>query len=133
MDMNLADCFYANETLAGKSAHPDIRLKRAPEGAWSRSDADNATLAAFSGVCYFTALHLKALPALRDVPIGLVQSSVGGTVIESWMSSDALLAAGYPAANATCGATVCSGQRNCGNFAPLIAPLAPLVVQLCLW
>ena len=133
-DMNIASCFYANETLAGKGAWTDIRMKHSPDGPWSRSDADNATLAAFSAVCYYTALHMKAsIPAMLNTPIGLVQSSVGGTTIESWLSQDALLAAGYPLANATCGVEGCGGQKNCGNYNSLIAPLAPLVFHSLVW
>lgn len=134
MDMNVASCYYANETLAGKGAWSDIRIKHSPDGPWSRSDADNATLAAFSAVCYYTALHMKtAIPSMLNTPIGLVQSSVGGTTIESWLSQEALSAAGFPLANATCGVEGCGGQKNCGNYLSLIAPLAPFVFQSLVW
>ena len=41
----------------------------------------------FSGVAYFFG---KSLQKTLNVPVGLINSSVGGTVIESWMSAEAL-------------------------------------------
>ncbi len=48
-----------------------------------------ATVGEFSGVAYFFG---RALWRERGVPIGLVNSSYGGTVIESWLSEAALKA-----------------------------------------
>ena len=132
--MNIDMCFYANETLANKGQFPDIRIKRGPDSPWSRSSASNDTLRAFSAVCYYSALHMKReLPELAAVPIGLVQSSVGGTIIESWMSAEALQAAGTPAANSTCLTASPCGQLNCANYLPLILPLAPFTFDALLW
>ena len=135
MDMGLSSCFDFNATMAARAAYVDIFLKSTPRGGWTpATDASGTRLPPFSAVCFYTALHLKALvPALAGVPIGLVQSSVGGTAIETWMSADALLAAGVPAAEAVCGVKGCSNQSYCGNFAPLIAPLAPTVFKAMLW
>ncbi len=134
MDMNIDMCFYRNETLAGKGRFPHIRIKRGPDAPWSRSSASNDTLAAFSAVCYYSAMHItQSIPALAGLGIGLVQSSVGGTVIESWMSAEALLAAGLPPANATCGVKTCSGQSTCSNYQALIAPLAPMTFNSMWW
>jgi len=133
MDMMLDNCFYANETVAASGAHPDIRYKHSPGGAWTVAGTDERGLRAFSAVCYFTALHMKEqLPALAAVPIGIVQSSVGGTTIESWMSAEALAASGVVGSPA-CGEKGCSGQAYCGNYAPLIAPLAPFVFKSMVW
>lgn len=56
---------------------------------WVRASRDN--IADFSSVCWHMGLKLsKEL----DVPIGLVQSSWGGTTIEDWSSRDALAALG---------------------------------------
>lgn len=45
----------------------------------------------FSAVAYFMAYELyQQDPKLKDVPIGLLSSCMGGTVIESWMPADAL-------------------------------------------
>jgi hypothetical protein len=134
MDMDVGDSFYANETLANKGAFPTIRLKRGTDSAWARSSASNATLSGFSAVCYFSAMHMQlSLPAMQSMPVGLVQASVGGTTIETWMSSDALLAAGYPPANATCGVHSCAEQANCANYIPNILPYAPFTFGALLW
>jgi sialate O-acetylesterase len=62
-------------------------------GAWKA--VTPATAADCSAVaCYFgTALHRE-----KDVPIGLIVSSVGGTRIESWMAAGVLAATGESAA-----------------------------------
>jgi len=136
MDMSLCPaCFYCNETLAAAPNYPEIRLKPSgPNGAWTPAAASNSTLGAFSAACYSFATGLKRhVPAMAAVPIGLVQSSVGGTVIEAWMSSAALEAAGVPAANATPGTPSCSGQAATELYASLVQPLAPMVVQAMLW
>ena len=131
-DMSLSNCFDANETIAASSTFTDIVLKHRAGDPWVVTSTDNATLAAFSAVCFFTALHLKQnVPAMKDIPIGLVQGSVGGTTIETWMSASALSAAGI--ANAACGVKGCSNQSNCANYASLIAPLAPTVFKHMLW
>ena len=134
MDMVIDNCFYANETVAASGAHPDIRYKLRPTGAWTVTGTNEKSLRAFSAVCFYTAWHMKeSLPALAKVPIGIVQSSVGGTTIESWMSAQALAASGV-VGNPTCGFKGgCSGQAFCGNYAPLIAPLAPFVFKTMLW
>ena len=134
MDMCIDNCFYANETVAASGAHPDIRYKHGPSGAWTVTGSDEKSLRAFSAVCFFTAWHMKeSLPALASVPIGLVQSSVGGTTIESWMSAEALAASGAVATPACGFKGGCGGQAYCGNYAPLIAPLAPFVFKTMWW
>lgn len=75
----------------------------------------------------------KVIPSLAKRPMGLVRSSVGGTVIEMWMTSAALQKAGVPAANATDGEKACKGQRNSQNYDNLIAPLVPFVFKGMMW
>jgi hypothetical protein len=135
MDMCIDNCFYANETVAASGAHPDIRYKHGPSGAWTVTGSDDKGLRAFSAVCFYTAWHMKeSLPALANVPIGIVQSSVGGTTIESWMSAEALAASGAVGAPTSCGFKGgCGGQAYCGNYNPLILPLAPFVFKTMLW
>ncbi len=54
---------------------------------WSRSAPDVIPL--FSAVCYFTGKNL--LPKLpKGMTLGLIESSWGGTIIETWMSPEAL-------------------------------------------
>jgi hypothetical protein len=134
MDMDLDSCFYANETVAASHLYPDIVYKRGPGGRWSVMGTDEGGLRGFSAVCIFTALHLKqSLPALRDVPIGVVDSSVGGTTIESWMSAEALGASGV-IKNATCGFKGgCQYQAYCNNYLAYILPLAPFTFKGMSW
>ena len=136
MDFNIDSAFYANETVvASSSFSADIFYKHNPEGAWTVTGSNDDSLLDFSAVCYFTAMHMKlSLPAMKDVPIGIVQGSKGGTTIESWMNAPALVAAGLPAANATCGFTGgCAAQAYCGNLNRFIAPLAPFTFKLLAW
>lgn len=56
-------------------------------GEWNACSPD--TVGEFSGVAYFFG---RALWQERGVPIGLINSSYGGTVIESWLSEPALKA-----------------------------------------
>jgi len=49
--------------------------------------ANSDTLKDFSAVCYFTARELDIDPS---IPIGLIDSTWGGTRIESWMSLESL-------------------------------------------
>ncbi len=65
---------------------------RAPE--WRRCTVENA--GRMSGVAYY--FSQRQLEAHPEVPIGIVLVAVGGTRIETWMSPDALAAAGVPAA-----------------------------------
>lgn len=53
-------------------------------GAWT--PADPAHAGAFSAVAYHTARELRRSPALRDVPIGIVNASWGGSAIETWLA-----------------------------------------------
>jgi len=55
------------------------------EGKWTLSSP--ATAGNFSATAYFFG---KALQKQLQVPVGLVNSSVGGTLIESWMSSESM-------------------------------------------
>jgi len=135
--MIVDNCFYANETAAAAAsgALSDIAFKHGPAAPWVVTGADERALRSFSATCFYTALHLKqGVPSLRDTPIGLVQSSVGGTTIESWMSAAALAAAGVAPENATCGFKGgCGGQAYCGNYDNLIVPLAPTVFKAMAW
>lgn len=56
-----------------------------PDGSWKKADPENVLR--FSVVAYFFA---KALYEKYQVPIGLINSSVGGTPIEAWTSEAGL-------------------------------------------
>lgn len=57
------------------------------KGAWTACSP--ATAAKFSAVGYYFG---RSLQAARNVPVGLINSSVGGTLAEQWMSHEALAA-----------------------------------------
>ncbi|MFA0964979.1 sialate O-acetylesterase [Roseivirga sp. BDSF3-8] len=56
-----------------------------PEGVWLPATADH--ILDFSVVAYFFAKHLQEQ---YDVPIGIINSSVGGSPIEAWISEEGL-------------------------------------------
>ena len=60
--------------------------KKGIEGKWVLASPENANL--FSGVGYYFGKKLNQ--ELGKVPIGLVNTAVGNTAIEQWMSSDML-------------------------------------------
>ncbi|GIX22178.1 MAG: 9-O-acetylesterase [Gammaproteobacteria bacterium] len=69
---------------------PDRYAFRAPEtdlagGAWVRAGAD--TVPDFSALAWFFA---RALRARHDVPIGLINASLGGSPVEAWMAAETL-------------------------------------------
>lgn len=62
-------------------------LKEVQSGSWV--DVNEASLPDYSAIGFFMA---KALRASEDVPVGLVNTTLGGSTIESWMSRDMLAA-----------------------------------------
>ena len=66
---------------------PDARL---PQGSGWRS-ASPESAADFSGACFFMGKHLRQT---QGVPIGLIAASWGGSIIEDWLSAQALRTAG---------------------------------------
>ena len=86
---------HASEAIAGAGRYP-IRLLSVPKDhaqlprteqrlAWQPASAE--TVARFSGVGWYFG---EALAASRNVPIGLIDASTGGTPIEAWMSRGAI-------------------------------------------
>ncbi|AYN66326.1 sialate O-acetylesterase [Euzebyella marina] len=63
-----------------KEAHSDF-----DSGEWK--EANPESLMNFSGVAYFFA---KDIYEKYDVPVGLINSALGGSPVEAWMSEDAL-------------------------------------------
>lgn len=86
----------AEEEIAGAD-YPQIRLFTVPKNMntspldntlpaqWARCSPE--TVAGFSAVGYFFGRHLLENV---DVPIGLIDASWGGTVVETWTSAEAL-------------------------------------------
>ena len=74
--------FYVPQTYNFIAPQKDL-----PDGSWKTASPE--TVPAFSAVAYFFA---KALYEKYKVPIGLINSSLGGSPAESWMSEEALKA-----------------------------------------
>lgn len=68
----------------------------------------------FSAVCVLSARDVARLHVGYDKPVGLVQSAVGGTRVEAWMSSDALDVA---------------SRRVLSNHTPIVPPPASNAVN----
>ena len=128
--------FHGSEEVATADSFPDIRLfsvgqstPRSPapgvllqqfgtlEQPWTRASAasvgGSATSAGFSAVCWVAGRTLHAQLG-GTVPLGLVTSAWGGTTLQQWAPSDAVLR--------ECGQSLGQGAR----FEAMIAPLLPL-------
>jgi sialate O-acetylesterase len=126
------------------AGNPDIRVFQSalatPErpaenvsGTWVLSSPETA--GKFTAVGYFFA---RELHQVLGVPIGIINSSVGGTPIEAWMSTDALAA--FPDAIAATRAEAQKGKkaRHAKNrphllYNGMIAPLMPYAIRGFLW
>jgi sialate O-acetylesterase len=84
----------ANQTIAESGLYPDLRLfhvahksATSPEkdcqGKWVRSSPEN--IRTFSAIGYLFGLQLHKI---LNVPVGIINTSWGGTIIEAWMDSD---------------------------------------------
>jgi sialate O-acetylesterase len=77
---NLRLCSVGRRASAAPELGGDIR--------WRVVSRDSAR--DFSGVGFFFAAALLADPALRGVPIGVIDASFGGTMCEAWVPAEAL-------------------------------------------
>lgn len=62
-------------------------------GNWTR--VSPKTIPEFSAVCYMTARNVARMHT-GSRPVGLIQSAVGGTRVEAWMSPDAIAECPHP-------------------------------------
>ena len=86
---------------------------------WSVSS--QATAAAFSGVCYHFGLNMKEHFS-NQVPIGLINSSFGGTAAEEWTSRQSLQTLALQ-----------NSPRASDLYNAMIHPLAPYTLRGFLW
>lgn len=97
MEFTLRHATNSDAEVAG-AEHPELRLLTVPRqsspvpkdsfsepAAWQRSSPQSA--ADFSAACY---LMGRELQAHQNIPIGLINASWGGSVIEDWISRPAL-------------------------------------------
>nr|WP_319999503.1 sialate O-acetylesterase [uncultured Draconibacterium sp.] len=84
----------ANQTIAESNVHPNIRLFNVkqvssvkPEkdcvGSWNLPSP--TVVKSFSAIGYLYALQLQKM---LNVPVGIISSSWGGTIIEAWMDAE---------------------------------------------
>jgi sialate O-acetylesterase len=142
MEMHLESCENAKEAIAA-SANPKIRLftvahkisdKPVKELKSKWEPCDQKTVGKFSGVAYYFARDLqKAL----DVPVGIIHTSWGGTLAESWTSRAALAA--NPQLKGLIPAEIALNEKkpnpNQGTvlFNGMIEPLLPYAVKGAIW
>ena len=120
-----------NDSLLNESSHvsysPDTwQLPSATS--LNNNDPDGRVWDYFSGTCYWTGVHLSN--ALNNsMPIGLVHSSFGGTIVESWTSNET---------NTKCGPitlpdVVFPNNYPSGMYRAMIHPLLPMRFAAVLW
>jgi len=100
MEMTLAGMMMtsgvmgANQTIAESNAHPNIRLFNVKQTSSVKPEKDcvgnwnipsPAVVKSFSAIGYLYALELQKM---MNVPIGIICSSWGGTIIEGWMDAE---------------------------------------------
>ncbi len=99
MAMSVAGDAEADQMRKAAKTSPYLRLLQIPRGTavkpgylvkapWQR--ADRGSVDQFSAVAFHQGLSLQADPKLKDVPIGLIDSSFGGTCAEAWTPLDLL-------------------------------------------
>jgi sialate O-acetylesterase len=128
----------ADSEIQKAADYPEIRLflvqkfgadapKENPNGKWEVCSPD--TIGDFSAVAYFFARDLKISPALKDIPIGLIDSSYGGTMVEAWMSTETL-SSRFPDEDLR---NSFFGWKPTTMYNGMIAPLIPFQLRGFLW
>ena len=97
MQMGLGEVIGGDEALAAVQSDAPVRLLMMPK-AGAKTPQENpgaewshcspTTLRKFSAVAWFFAQHLRQDPALANVPLGLIDSSFGGTSVEAWTPTE---------------------------------------------
>ena len=97
MQMSTGECVGGEQAAAESTGFPHLRLltigkggadqpqrtfPRSPGASWKSATPESA--GKFAAVGYFFAQSLLQDPTLKDVPIGLIDSSFGGTAAEAW-------------------------------------------------
>ena len=99
MQMTLQECDDGNSVAEQAGKLTNLRLCTVAKGfngkpqstaniQWKRASAQAAR--EFSAVAYYFADRLLKDPELTKVPVGIVDSSFGGTTCEGWIPNDAL-------------------------------------------
>jgi sialate O-acetylesterase len=137
MAMALRQCDGGEEEAKHADRFPRLRLCTVAKGSnakpqttadikWRPAKEESAR--EFSGVAYFFAIELLKDPALADVPIGVIDSSFGGTTCEGWIPPDAL--GGFDAKQLR---PSLFGQGPAQLYNAMIAPLVPAGIKGVVW
>ena len=90
-------------------------------GTWTRSSPSDLTTGGFSGTAFYFARELmKRNP---DVPIGIINASVGGTVIEAWSTYDTALNPSFNYINNHYESTSAARDYPASLYNSMISPL----------
>ncbi len=115
--------------------HVDHKISKTPldsaPATWQESSP--ATSASFSAVGYFFARELRKN---LNVPVGMIESSWGGTVAETWASRDGLLSKpDFRQMLVDSDKTPIDGNPNraCLLYDGMIAPLRPYAIRGAIW
>ena len=135
MGVSVGFAFNSSAEIADAVHYPQLHTIQIPllTSNWSLNDTGPAvwrpcspqSIASFSAVCYFTGRSIyRALN--RQVPVGLIESDVGGTRIETWTSLNA---------SDRCGPVEDQSwpENPAFLFNGMIAPLTPLRLRAALW
>jgi sialate O-acetylesterase len=137
MAMALRQCDGGEEEAKHADRFPRLRLctvaKAANPKPQSSADikwrpANEESARDFSGVAYFFASELLKDPALANVPIGIIDSSYGGTMCEAWIPPDLL---GQFDAKQLRPSLFGHGPSHLYNA--MIAPLVPTAIKGVVW
>lgn len=99
MQMGLGEVEGGPAAIQSTSPTTNIRLLSVPKGAADKPATEigatwqtctPGSLRKFSAVAWFFAQHLRRDPTLTDIPLGLIDSSFGGTAIEAWTPAGTL-------------------------------------------
>ncbi|MCA9008212.1 MAG: hypothetical protein KDB01_00625 [Planctomycetaceae bacterium] len=99
MQMRLEEVDGGEEAIAASLAQTPVRLLIMPKAGAETPQADLGTtwkhctpesLRQLSAIAWFFASHLHQSPELADVPLGLVDTSFGGTSVEGWTPAGTL-------------------------------------------
>ncbi|KAM9299657.1 sialate O-acetylesterase [Gastrophryne carolinensis] len=152
MEMTVSQIFNASEELDRASHYPHVRLFTAALMAsdteledlakvdleWSLPTAQNLGHGAFtyfSAVCWLFGRHLAHR---LKYPIGLVESSWGGTPVEAWSSKAALKQCGITCPRDNIKSNIFSGMlggpsNNSALWNAMIHPLLNMTIKGAIW
>lgn len=137
MQMSVSEAIGGEAAMARAGKLGQVRLAKVGN-AWTDTPQSKAdikwqvagakSVGEFSAVGYFFAEELTRDRALKDVPIGVVQSSVGGTVVEAWTPREGL--AGFEAKELY---DSMFGIKPTTLYNGMIAPLGEMQLKGVVW